>query len=121
MDLIWNTCNNGSWCSFLSINLDHLHFNNLEGVYIIWQGKGPVVRIGQGIIRDKLFGHRNDRAVISYSNLFVTWATVPSKPIRDGVERYLVNQLKPLVRDVSPDVSPDVSLDVVPIEVNLPW
>lgn len=113
MNLIWNTCNRGSWCSFLSVNLDHSHFNGLEGVYIIWQGGGPIIKVGQGLIRNRLSAHREDRAVTSYGNLFVTWAAIPSKSTRDGVERFLGDRLKPRVGDVFPNV--------VPIEVNLPW
>lgn len=113
MNLTWGTCgNNGSWCGFLIVNLDHSYFDMKEGVYIIWQAKGPIVRVGQGIIRDRLSAHRNDETIISYSNLFVTWASVPAQ-YRDGVERYLADRLKPRFGDIFPDVTP--------VEVNLPW
>ena len=114
MDLTWNTCGNKKfWCSFLSVNLNHAHFNRMKGVYIIWQGGGPIIRIGQGIIRDRLSAHRKDEAITSYGNLFVTWVAVSSSFSRDGVERYLADRLSPIVGDGFPNV--------VPIEVNLPW
>lgn len=113
MNLIWNKCVKGIWCNFLSVNLDNAHFNNLEGVYIIWQGGGPIIRIGQGIIRDRLFAHREDKEITAYSNLFVTWTAISSQPSRDGVERYLANRLKPRVGNMFPSVNP--------IMINLPW
>lgn len=113
MNLTWGTCgNNGSWCVFSIVNLAHSHFDGKEGVYIIWQGKGPVIRVGQGVIRDRLSEHRNDKAIIAYHNLFVTWAAVPAQH-RDGIERYLANRLNPSVGAAFPNVEP--------IEVNLPW
>lgn len=114
MNLTWGTCgDNGSWCGFLTVNLEHKYFDGKEGVYIIWQRRGPIIRIGQGIIRDRLLEHRKDSTIISYPNLLVTWAVVPTES-RDGVERYLSNQLNPLVGKRFP-------VDVAPIEVNLPW
>jgi len=113
MNLTWGTCgDSGSWCDFLTVNLDHSYFDMRKGVYIIWKAKGPVIKIGQGIIKDRLSVHRNDEAIISYNNLFVTWASV-SVQNRDGVERYLADRLKPRLGDIFPDV--------VPIKVNLPW
>jgi hypothetical protein len=87
-----------------------------EGVYMIWHGgTAPrVVRVGQGIIADRLAVHRLDPDVQYYSGfvLFVTWAVV-SAGQRDGVERYLADRWKPLVGDAWPAVAP--------IEVNSPW
>lgn len=114
MNLIWGTCgDNGSWCGFLTVNLAHPHFDNKEGVYIIWQGKGAIIRVGQGVIRDRLSEHRKDTTISAYNNLFVTWASVPSQ-YRDGVERYLANRLNPVVGERFPKVT-------APSEVNLPW
>ncbi|MCC7004487.1 hypothetical protein IT397_01030 [Candidatus Nomurabacteria bacterium] len=84
----------------------------MEGVYIIWQGNGPVIRVGQGIIRDRLSAHRRDTAITAYQNLYVTWAPV-SAIYRNGVERYLANILKPRVGDAFPNVNP--------IPAFLPW
>ena len=113
MNLTWGTCgDNGSWCGFLSVNLAHPHFDAKEGVYIIWQKKGPIIRVGQGNIRERLSDHRRDQTIIAYDNLLVTWASVPTQS-HDGVERYLANQLNPRVGDAFPNTTP--------IEVNLPW
>jgi len=83
----------------------------MEGVYIIWQSNGPVIRIGQGIIRNRIAEHRENRAITKYNNLYVTWAKVPIQ-YRDGIERYLADTLKPLVGDAFPGVDP--------IKVNIP-
>lgn len=83
----------------------------MEGVYIIWSGTSTV-RVGQGIIKDRLGEHRNNRAITAHPSLLVTWAPV-AKLYRDGVERYLADVLKPKVGDAFPDVAPR--------QVNLPW
>lgn len=116
ISLNWIKCGNDSWCSLNVVNLNNMHFNSLEGVYIIWHaGVNPkVVRVGQGDIKDRLFKHREDEEVQKYSNLglFVTWART-SVVERDGIERYLGETLKPLVGSKFPDA--------LPIEVNFPW
>lgn len=113
MNLLWGTCgDNGSWCGFLAVNLAHSYFDGKEGVYIIWQGKGPIIKVGQGNLRDRLSAHRREQEIIVFDNLFVTWAVVPAQN-RDGVECYLANRLNPRIGRVFPNV--------VPIEVNLPW
>jgi hypothetical protein len=117
MQLNWNRCNNNTiWCDLNRVNLDHEHFNGLGGVYIIWHtGTNPAtVRVGQGVIRDRLAAHRQDNEVQAYVSfgLRVTWASV-SESFRDGVEAYLAQTLNPLVGQRFPNVTP--------IEVNLPW
>lgn len=84
----------------------------MEGVYVIWQAQGPVIRLGQGIIKNRIADHRNSRLITRYENLYVTWAPLITQ-YRDGVERYLAETLKPKVGDAFPDS--------YPIEVNLPW
>jgi len=84
----------------------------MEGIYIIWQGNGPVIRVGQGIIKDRFTAHRNDGEITKYGNLYATWAPV-SVGHRDGIERYLANSLRPVVGGAFPNVQP--------IAVNLPW
>ena len=112
-NLNWNTCgNHGSWCSFLSVDLAHNHFNGIEGVYIIWQENGPIIKVGQGVVKDRMASHRNDRRITAYDNLYATWASVAAK-YRDGTEKYLADRLKPKVGDAYPDA--------LPIAVNLPW
>lgn len=114
MNLNWGTCgDNGSWCGFLTVNLEHPHFNEKEGVYIIWQSKGPVIRVGQGVIRDRLTEHRRDGLITTYNNLFVTWAVVPAGQ-RNGIERYLAERLKPIVGE-------QFLISEPPVYVNLPF
>jgi hypothetical protein len=115
MQVEWIKCQNNDWCKLSTVNLAHEHFNDMEGVYIIWHGgSGPnVVRLGQGVIKDRLQAHRNDEDVQAYSHLGlnVTWASV-AKRSRDGVEAYLDKELKPKVGERAPNVTP--------IPVNLP-
>jgi len=116
MTINWNKCQGNVWCPLNSVNLDHNHFDTMEGVYIIWHGgnNAATVRVGQGFIRDRLREHRIDPAIQAYKDftLYVTWASVSALQ-RDGVERYLGNVLNPKVGSRFPDV--------IPIEVNLPW
>ncbi len=116
MILDWIKCGGSQWCNFFNLNLEHAHFKNFEGVYIIWHGapNPAVVRVGQGIIKDRISAHRQDLEIIKYKSygLYVTWAEVAS-PYRDGVERYLGEKWNPKVGTKFPDVSP--------IEVNSPW
>ena len=67
--LNWSKCQGEIWCKLNFVNLDHQHFNGVEGVYIIWHGgKNPhVVYVGQGKIRDRLRAHRNDAEIQSYA------------------------------------------------------
>ena len=112
MQLSWQNCQGDVWCSFMAVDLSHSHFDEMEGVYIIWQHNGPVVRVGQGIIKDRIADHRTTQAITKYESLRVTWAPV-STLYRDGVERYLANTLEPKIGDTFPDENP--------ITVNLPW
>jgi hypothetical protein len=116
MTLLWNKCQGNSWCGLNSVDLDHSHFDGMEGVYIIWYGGSnpATVRVGQGIIRDRLRAHRNDTAIQAYSakGLYVTWAAVEAR-YRDGVEAYLAAKLMPLVGERFPQRRP--------VQVNLPW
>jgi hypothetical protein len=111
MQLSWQKCLGNVWGSLLWVDLGHIHFNSMEGVYVIWQMNGPVIRVGQGVIKDRLATHRNDSAVTRYQNLLVTWAPVPAI-YRNGVERYLANTLRPIIGDAFPNA--------YPIAVNLP-
>jgi hypothetical protein len=116
MQVIWNDCVDNKWCGFHGVDLFHSHFDNMEGVYIIWHaGANPaIVRVGQGVIKDRIAKHRTDPLINNYKNegLYVTWASV-EKRFRDGVERYLAESLSPKVGDKFPDVQS--------IMVNLPW
>ena len=112
----WVKCQGDVWCKLNAVNLDHAHFDKLEGVYLIWHGgKVPaVVYVGQGIIRDRIRSHRVDSKIQRYlsMDLFVTWARV-ERAISDGLEVYLANRWGPKVGIKHPPA--------VPIEVNSPW
>ena len=116
MRLHWMKCQGDVWCKLNRVNLDHSHFDHMEGVYVIWHGgKVPkVVYVGQGNIRERLSHHRQNPEVQQYSNsdLFVTWASVQTED-RDGVETNLAGKWTPLAGDVHPNVNP--------VEVNSPW
>ena len=112
----WNKCQGDVWCPLNTVNLEHSHFDNKWGVYIIWHAgsNAATVRVGQGFIRDRLRAHRIDPEIQRYKDLtlYVTWASV-AEVQRDGVERYLAEVLNPKIGTRFPDV--------LPIEVNLPW
>ena len=116
MNVKWTKCSGEVWCPLATVNLAHAHFDNMEGVYIIWHGgvSPATVRVGQGIIRDRLAAHRIDPEVQAFApfGLFVTWASIPAD-YRDGVEAFLAGRLNPKVRQQLPNV--------LPIEINLPW
>jgi len=114
--LKWIKCQGEVWCPFHTVNLNHEHFNGLEGVYIIWHG-GPnahTVIVGHGNIRQRLTAYRSDPRIQTYAPLgiFSTSAIVPPAS-RDGIQAYLTTRLTPLVPD-NPSQAPE-------IEVNLPW
>lgn len=115
MRLTWNKCKGDVWCPLDSLNLKHEHFDDMEGVYIIWHGgdQPATVRVGQGVIRDRFKAHLKDKDIQAYKHfgLYVTWASVP--PVyRDGIEAYLGEILEPLVGERFPNRKQ--------IKVNLP-
>ena len=116
MNLNWTKCEGDQWCTLLNLNLNHSHFTNLKGVYIIWHGgqHPATVYVGRGIISDRLATHRQDAKILQYSyyGLFVTWARVDAFS-QEGVERFLAEHLKPKIGQQYPHV--------LPIAVNFPW
>ena len=51
----WEKCRRGTWCNLSELDLDHQHFDEMEGVYVIWQGEeNPVAlswpRLNQGML-----------------------------------------------------------------------
>jgi CheY-like chemotaxis protein len=113
----WEKCKRGTWCILAELDLDHRHFNDMEGVYVIWQGEeNPVaLRAGQGLIRNSLARERNDKDLLAHTEnreLYVTWAEVNPR-FRDGVLRYVLGALKLEFEDNYPTVRP--------VRVNLPW
>ena len=112
----WIKCQENQWCNLINLNLSHPHFTGQSGIYIIWHGgQNPrTVYVGQGSISDRLAVHRTEPNIVQYNpfGLFVTWARVDST-YRDGIERFLANNLRPLEGIAHPSVNP--------IDVNLPW
>ena len=112
----WNKCQGEQWCNLFRVNLEDQHFANLEGVYVIWHGghSPATVRVGQGIVKDRLAEHRRDPAILQHQphGVFVTWAQIGAYQ-RDGVEKYLGDTLKPKMGTHFPDTHV--------IVVNLPW
>lgn len=111
LNLDWIKCQNDVWCSFVNLNLDHDHFIDLKGVYIIWSND-TVVRLGSGIIKNRIRGHRENSEITEYPDLKVTWAKVNANQM-EGVEKYLADSLNSILGDRFPDRTP--------IKVNLPW
>ncbi len=110
----WGKCSDDKWCPFWTLNIEHEVFDDLEGVYLIWDvTSDKALYTGQGIIRDRIIAHRNESIFAPYKNsdVRVTWAQVKATS-QDGVERFLFNSFSPKLSTVSPDVTP--------IEVNLP-
>lgn len=115
MKVTWFQCKSGNWCE-----CDRLDLGTVDdiGVYMIGyeSDKGSIytIYVGQGDIAERLAEHRSDEKISTYSKrgtLYTTGANL-SKSYRDGVERYVADQLKPLVGSRHPDVTP--------INVNLP-
>ena len=105
LNLLWKRCGDDRhYCNLKTLILDGI---TDTGVYVIWHTGSPsrVVRVGQGVIADRLAAHRNDRAILAYGELRVTWASVPQAQ-RGGIERYLADNWHPLVGDAFPNVAP---------------
>jgi hypothetical protein len=117
MQLNWTRCQGDVWYKLNFVNLDHEHFNNRHGVYVIWHGgtDPAVVYVGQGDIKERLAEHQKKPEIQQYKHLdlYVTWATVP-KEYRDGVESYLADTWSPKVGVNHPQI-------VRRIKVNSPW
>lgn len=111
LEIQWNKCQNDIWCSFKNVNLDHELFNGLKGVYIIWSND-KVIRLGSGIIKDRITDHRTNTEIAQYPDLKVTWAKVNANQM-EGVEKYLADIINPVIGERFPDRTP--------IKVNLPW
>ena len=94
-----------------------------EGVYIIyqptnvtgrWTASPRTIYVGQGVVADRLATHRRNLTIASYDQketVMVAFAPV-NVLIRDGVERFLSDRLRPLLGDAHPTASP--------VPVNLP-
>ncbi len=104
-----------TWTDIFDVDPNHEHFDNLEGVYVVWhKGEHPVLRVGQGLIAEVLEDLKNELDVIQagkQSEVHVTWADIDILE-RNGVERYLVEMLNPTLQEHL--------LDATPIEIDLP-
>ena len=118
LKLSWAKCRGDVWCRLNQLDLSTV---SGDGVYVIWcdhemDGIDHMyVYVGQGSIRDRLQSHKANRRIASYAKygtLYATWAAVSSQS-RDGVERFLADELEPWEGKEHPDVPP--------IEVNLPF
>lgn len=118
MKLNWIKRRGDGWCRLNKLDLKKVP--NYDGVYVIWHDgildEEQCVYVGQGFIRDRLKHHRSNDDLQFYAaietTLYITWASVPAK-CKNGVERYLADQLCPLEGERHPDVRP--------IAVNLPF
>lgn len=109
-----NTQNN-DWFDFLRLNFDSPYFVGKNGVYVIWYtspGLAKVVRVGSGVIVDRLKEHRLNPEVTKYSTfgqLKVSWVVADNinflESEMEGAERYLARVYAPLIGDRFPDVS----------------
>ena len=141
MTVHWQKCNNyssESWCRLNSEFLDDPRLKivggrnpegseisvGITGVYIIWAGIGDnrtILKVGSGIIKDRLRTHLNDPKVRKYEpeGLYVTWASfLPLDQMRGidqmrSVEKYLGHALRPIFGERFP-------ANVEVIAVNLP-
>ena len=117
MQLNWIRYDSGEWCKLRTLNLDQEHFNQMSGVYVIWDeianNRRRYVYVGQGFIRSRLKSHR-DNFIESGRDLtytFATWAAVNDQ-YKDGIEAFVGSVLMPSDSERFPSVRP--------IPVNLP-
>ncbi len=115
LSIHWNRCRGDIWGEFSAVDLDDRHFDDLEGVFVVWMGGSSpaAIAVGSGRIRNTLKELRADPALSAYreKKLLVSWAKV-DQAARAGVARYLIEALKPRIAQPSPSA--------VPIEVNAP-
>ena len=112
LKLKWMGSGDREWHRLMTLNLAHPYFNEITGVYIIWSAKkNRAIRIGSGIIKDRIAEHKNNDEIKQYPDLYVTWAETNTNQM-ENIEIFLAEALKHLVGTRFPDKDP--------IEVNLP-
>lgn len=79
------------------------------GVYVIWKPATSLlfartIRVGSGDIRSRLLAHKADPQIFAHGrhDLRFTYCN-PAVSLVPGIERYLAEQLHPLVGDRFPD------------------
>jgi len=107
IEVEWVKRQNGEWYPLNSVDLKSAYFNFLAGIYLIFTANPGrnVVTVGQGTIKECLADHRLDNAITSHRKfgpLYVTWAEL-SPPLRDGVEKFLIENYNPFVAGPVPD------------------
>jgi hypothetical protein len=114
LQLEWAKTSNDEWHTFDSVELDGVF---VYGVYVIGSPgslestPSRTICVGQGSIAERLRTHRAHFRVTEHGpGLLVTWAPVPFQQA-EGVEAFLIEQLRPLVKTPS---------FAVPIPVNVP-
>ena len=118
LDVYWVKNTAGDYIDLLRLNLDAPYFNTPQrGVFVIWHTgvrKAPVIRVGQGDIRERLRALRSDPLITMYSTqgqLKVSWVIVDEDKL-DGVEAFLYDHYKPLVGERKQGI---VSIPVNPL------
>lgn len=99
----WVKSVGGEFLDLLRLDLNSNYFSQPRfGVYVIWHtgpSKAPVIRVGQGNIRDRLMAHRSDLQITQFGaagQLKVSWIIV-DRGYFDGVEAFLYDYYRPLV------------------------
>ena len=104
MTVSWYKCQGDIWCELNKIDTNHKNLEDVEGVYIIWEGKnGSVLRVGFGLMKREIMRNKSDIAIQAFSHLglFITWAEI-SENSQKGVYSYIVKTLKPKFIDIEP-------------------
>ena len=79
-NVFWTKDTAKQWLKLETFDISLVSTSDI-GVYVIWHAGAPsrVVKVGQGIIYDRLGCHRQDSAITAhrkYGTLYVTWAIV---------------------------------------------
>ena len=98
ISLQWAVADGNQWYTLEGYNFAAI---TAKGVYVIWhEGQpGRYVRVGQGIVGERLTTHKHDPTILAFRKsgiLRVTWAIVHPGQL-NAVERYLTQTLQPLV------------------------
>ncbi|GEM_PF-600868 len=117
LNLQWGKCRAylvDEWCRLLDLDTGRMDLSSLDGVYMIWYGGGSpaVLQVGQGVVKNFLREAKTDPAILEYAThgLYASWARVAAGQ-RDGVARYLTEQLKPVLGGAGA---------AEPVQVNVP-